>query len=252
MQLHYQSLGEGQAVVLVHGLFGSGDNWGIIAKYLSQSYQVISVDLRNHGRSPHSDSQSYTEMAKDLIELCNTLNLDTIHLLGHSIGGKVAMQFATQYPNRVDKLIVVDMAMREYPDEHTHLIDAMIAVDLPNMQSRNDVFQALSSTIDQVMVLQFLLTSLVKSDDSLAWRINLQALRANYPAIRHAVAESAQYDEPCLFILGEHSDFVRDDDIQQIKTHFTRAQFRSLPTNHWVHAEQPQAFIEVVKQFLAD
>ncbi|MGV3581463.1 MAG: alpha/beta fold hydrolase [Methylophilus sp.] len=250
MQLHYQTLGQGQPLVLLHGLFGSADNWGTFAKHFSQYYQVISVDLRNHGRSPHSDSQNYSDMADDLIELCDSLNLDTIHLLGHSLGGKVAMQFATQYPERVDQLIVVDIAMRTYPDAQTYLIDAMMAVDLSTVRSRSEVDQILSSTIDNIKVRQFLLMNLVKVDDQLQWRTNLPALKANYPAIRQAVCESAQYDKLCLFIRGERSDYVHDDDVVQIKNHFTQAQFVSLPTGHWVHAEQPQAFVEVVAQFL--
>jgi pimeloyl-ACP methyl ester carboxylesterase len=250
MQLHYQSLGQGQPLVLLHGLFGSADNWGTFAKHFSQYYQVISVDLRNHGRSPHSESQNYTDMAGDLVELCDSLNLDTIHLLGHSLGGKVAMQFATQYPERIDQLIVVDIAMRTYPDAQTYLIDAMMAVDLSTVQSRSEVDQILSSTIENAKVRQFLLMNLVKTDGNLQWRINLPALKANYPVIRQAVCESAQYDKPCLFIRGERSDYVRDDDVEQIRAHFIKAQFASLPTGHWVHAEQPQAFIEVVAQFL--
>jgi pimeloyl-ACP methyl ester carboxylesterase len=250
MQLHYQTLGLGQPLILLHGLFGSADNWGTIAKHFSQYYQVISVDLRNHGRSPHTDSQNYTDMAGDLIELCDSLNLDTIHLLGHSLGGKVAIQFATQYPERINRLIVVDIAMRTYPDAQTYLIDAMMAVDLSTVRSRSEVDQILSSSIDNAKVRQFLLMNLVKTEDYLQWRINLPALKANYPAIRQAVCESAQYDKPCLFIRGERSDYVRDDDVEQIKAHFTQAQFASLPTGHWVHAEQPQAFIEVVAQFL--
>jgi pimeloyl-ACP methyl ester carboxylesterase len=250
MQLHYQTLGQGQPLILLHGLFGSADNWGTIAKHFSQTHQVISADLRNHGRSPHSESQNYTDMAGDLIELCDALNLDTIHLLGHSLGGKVAMQFATQYPERINRLIVVDIAMRTYPDAQTYLIDAMMAVDLSTVRSRSEVDQILSTTIENAKVRQFLLMNLVKTEDYLQWRINLPALKANYPAIRQAVCESAQYDKPCLFIRGERSDYVRDDDVKQIKAHFTKAQFASMPTGHWVHAEQPQAFIEVVAQFL--
>lgn len=252
MQLHYETLDQGQPLILLHGLFGSADNWGTVAKYFSQTHQVISVDLRNHGRSPHSNSQSYTDMAEDLVELCESLNLDTVHLLGHSLGGKVAMQFAAQFPERVDQLVIVDMAIRAYPDEHTHLIDAMMAVDLSTMQSRSAVDQALSSTIDNAMVRQFLLMNLVKIDDDLQWRINLAALKANYPAMQQAVCESVLYEKPCLFIRGEHSDYVRDDDIEHIKNHFTKAQFISLSTDHWVHAGQPQAFIEVVAQFLTN
>lgn len=250
MKLHYQSLGQGHPLILLHGLFGSADNWGAIARYFAQYYQVISVDLRNHGRSPHHASQSYVDMAEDLIKLCDLLNLDRIHLLGHSLGGKVGMQFATQFPNRMGKLIIVDMAMRAYADAHTHLIDAMLAVDLSSMQTRSDVEKALISTIDENMIRQFLLMNLVKSDDRLAWRINLAALKANYPSLQQPVCASAQYDQPSLFIRGERSDYVSDNDIEQIKTRFTIAQFASLPTAHWVHAEQPQAFIEVVAQFL--
>lgn len=256
MQLHYQTLGDpisgkGQPLILLHGLFGSGDNWGTVAKHFSQHYQVISVDLRNHGRSPHSDSQTYTEMADDLLELCNTLGLDRIHLLGHSLGGKMAMQFATQYPDKLEKLIVVDMAIRKYPDAYTHIIDAMMAVDLSAMQSRSDVDKALTSKIPHTMVRQFLLMNLVESENKLAWRINLAALRANYPNLIQAVCEHTRYEKPSLFIRGERSDYVRDADIAHIQNHFTNAKFSTLAANHWVHAEQPQAFIEVVADFLA-
>lgn len=250
MQLHYQTLGQGQPLILLHGLFGSGDNWGTVAKHFSQHYQVICVDLRNHGRSPHSASQSYADMADDLLELCDTLSLERIHLLGHSLGGKVAMQFAAHHPHRVEKLIVVDMATRAYADAHTHLIDAMLAIDLSTLQSRQEVDKILSNSIPQAMVRQFLLMNLMKSDSSLAWRINLAALKTNYPNLQQAVCENAHYEKPCLFIRGEHSDYVQDVDTEQIKTNFINAQFSSLPTGHWVHAEQPQAFIEVVGDFL--
>jgi esterase len=252
MQLHYQSLGQGQPLILLHGLFGSADNWGSIAKHFADTHQVICVDMRNHGRSPHHDSQNYSDMAEDLIELCDALNLDNIDLLGHSLGGKVAMQFATQYPERMDKLIVVDIAIRAYADAQTHLIEAMMAVDLTTMPNRSAVDQALTSTIPNTRVRQFLLMNLVKIDGLLQWRINLPALKANYPLIRQAICESAHYDKPCLFIRGERSDYIGDDDLTHIKTHFSQAQFASLPTGHWVHAEQPQAFIELVAQFLSN
>lgn len=250
MQLHYQTLGQGQPLILLHGLFGSANNWGVIAKHFSKTHQVISADLRNHGRSPHSHSQSYTDMAEDLIELCHSLNLDTIHLLGHSLGGKVAMQFATQHPERVNQLVIVDMAMRTYQDIQTPLIDAMLALDLSKIRSRSEADQILGSTIESAKVRQFLLMNLVKVDGSLQWRINLSALKANYAIMRQAVCESAQYDKSCLFIRGDRSDYIMENDIEHIKRHFTSAQFASLPTNHWVHAEQPQAFIKVVADFL--
>jgi len=251
MQLHCQIKGQGQPLILLHGLFGSSDNWGTVAKHFAQHYQVISVDLRNHGNSPHSASQTYTDMADDLLELCQNLGLAHIHLLGHSLGGKVAMQFATHHPERIEKLIVVDMAIRAYPDAYTHMIDAMMAVDLSTLQNRSDVDKALIDKIPHTMVRQFLLMNLIKVENKLAWRINLTALKHNYPNLLQAVCENALYEKPSLFIRGERSDYIQAADIDHIKSHFTNAQFVSLATNHWVHAEQPQAFIALVGKFFA-
>lgn len=250
MLLHYQTLGQGKPLVLLHGLFGSGNNWGTIAKHFSQHYQVICVDLRNHGQSGRSASQSYADMADDLLELSDALRLERIHLLGHSLGGKVAMHFATEYADRVEKLIVVDMAIRAYTDAHTHLIDAMMEVDLSTLQSRQEVDKHLSHSVPQTELRQFLLMNVVKSENSLVWRINLDALKTNYPNLQQAVCKNAHYEKPCLFIRGEYSDYVQESDIEQIRTHFKKAQFASLPAGHWVHAELPQPFIEVVGKFL--
>lgn len=248
--LHYQTLGLGPPLILLHGLFGSADNWGSIAKHFAQHYQVISVDLRNHGRSPHHDSQTYPEMADDLLAVLDTLGLAQVHLLGHSLGGKVAMQFATQYPERVSKLIVVDMAMRAYPDRYTQLMDHMLAVNLGQMASRNDVDNALKDAINNLRVRQFLLTNLVKSAAQLQWRINLPALKANYSKLIAAVA--VHFDQPSLFIRGERSDYVQASDISELQQHFPQAEFVSLPTDHWVHAEQPHLFIDAVETYLRE
>lgn len=250
MQLHYQTLGQGQPLVLLHGLFGSADNWGSIAKHFAQHYQVISVDLRNHGRSPHNDSQTLADMAEDLRQLCDDLGVTPLHLLGHSLGGRVAMQFAAQYPERVNKLMVVDMGIRAYADAHTHLIDAMLALDLSQVQSRSKADKALSTSIRNLMVRQFLLTNLVKVNDQLQWRINLPALKANYAHFQAALA--VHYEKPCLFIRGGQSDYVRDQDLAGIQQHFPQAQFVSLPTGHWVHAEHPQLFMQTVGQYLSE
>lgn len=254
MQLHYQTQGQGEPLILLHGLFGSSDNWGVVAKHFAQHYQVISVDLRNHGKSPHSATQTYPQMADDILTLCDSLGLAQIHLLGHSLGGKVAMQFATQHPQRMGKLIVVDMAMRAYADAHTHLIDAMLALDLSQIRTRAEADNALSQRIANTPIIntavrQFLLMNLIKQEDQLKWRINLPALKANYPALQSSVCEDAHYQSPCLFIRGERSDYVQASDITQISRHFLKAQFVSLPTEHWVHAEQPQLFIQAVEKY---
>lgn len=247
-QVHSQPSSQGLPLVLLHGLFGSADNWGNIAKHFAQHYQVISVDLRNHGRSPHSDSQTYEEMADDLSALCEALGLDQILLLGHSLGGKVAMQFATQYPNKVSKLIVVDMAMRAYRDRYTQLMNHMLAVNLTQMTTRQDVDKALTEAIPNIKVRQFLLTNLVKAEGQLQWRINLPALKANYATLIAAV--KVHFDLPSLFIRGERSDYVNERDITELQQHFSQAQFVTLPTDHWVHAEQPQMFIQALESFL--
>lgn len=249
MQLHTQTTGQGQPLVLLHGLFGSADNWGTIARHFSQYYQVITVDLRNHGRSPHSETQTYPDMADDLLEVLDSLGLEQVHLLGHSLGGKVAMQFATQYPERLNTLIVVDMALRAYTDEHTHLIDAMMALDLSQMKSRNEVDSALKAPISHLMVRQFLLTNLVKVEEQWQWRVNLPALKTNYATFIAPV--SAHFEKPSLFIRGERSHYVNENDMAEIQSHFPKSDMISLPTDHWVHAEQPQPFIDAVARFLS-
>jgi esterase len=250
MQLHYQTIGQGQPLLLLHGLFGSGDNWGRVAKHFANTHQVVCVDLRNHGKSPHSALQTYVEMAADLAELCESLNLQSIDLVGHSLGGKVAMQFATTYAERMRKLVVVDMAIRTYPDAQTHLMDAMLAINLNAISSRSEADALLATSVSSQTIRQFLLMNLIKVDGKLQWRINLPALKANYPNIREAICATAQYPKPCLFIYGERSDYVLGDDIAQLKTHFSQAQFASLPTGHWVHAEQTEPFIHLVDSFL--
>ncbi len=251
MQLHYQSIGNGTPLIFIHGLFGSGDNWRSIAKHFADDYQVITLDLRNHGRSPQSDDQTYALMAEDLLALMDDCNIEKAHIVGHSMGGKVAMQFATQSPDRVNKLVVVDMATRAYADEHSHLIDAMLAIDLQQHQSRQSVDGALKTNIPVTMVRQFLLMNLVRSDTGLDWRINLPSLKDNYPALQSAVCEGAPYDKPCLFIHGEMSEYVLPADKAMIQQRFSQAAFIALPTGHWIHAEAPTQFIEALENYLS-
>lgn len=250
MHLYTQSLGEGPPLVLLHGLFGSADNWGSIARHFLQDYQVISVDLRNHGRSPHAALQTYALMADDVRETLDALGIEQAFVLGHSLGGKVAMQLASQYSSRVKKLIVVDMAMRAYADAHTHLIAAMQAVDLRDMPSRSAVDKALTAAIPNDMVRQFLLTNLIKVNDHLQWRLNLKGILASYADLQAAI--EVDFQGPCLFIRGARSDYMSAADMAQIAEHFSQVQFVSLPSDHWVHAEQPQRFIETVESFLRE
>lgn len=252
MNLYYQSQGEGQPLLIIHGLFGSSDNWRSMAKYFAKWYQVISVDLRNHGRSFHSDTQSFQAMADDIYQLCQQLGLPKVHVLGHSLGGKTAMKFAELYPELLDKLIVVDIAPRQYQGEHTPMMDAMLDLDFDRLTSRSDVDHALAESIADKTVRQFLMMNLVVENDRLKWRINLAALKANYKEYMKQVCENTRCEHKALFIYGEHSDYVNETDRSHIVTCFPNAAFELLPAGHWVHAERPQQFKKCVEVFLND
>lgn len=252
MHLYYQSQGQGHPLVIIHGLFGSSDNWRSMAKYFSKWFTVINVDLRNHGRSFHADSQRFDEMANDIYQLCQHLSFSKVHLLGHSLGGKTAMKLTELYPDLVDKLIVVDVAPRQYHGAHTPMMDAMLALDFNHLSSRSDVDKALAEKIPDKAVRQFLMMNLVSEDETFKWRINLPALKANYIEYMKPVCEDVILDHNSLFIYGDQSDYVSEADRKDIETRFTNSHFQALPTGHWVHAERPQQFKRCVEAFLND
>jgi pimeloyl-ACP methyl ester carboxylesterase len=253
MKLHYQESGTGLPLLIIHGLFGSADNWRSMAKYFAKFYRVISVDLRNHGRSPHSDEQSFDLMAQDMVELCDALQLDKVNVLGHSLGGKVAMRFAELQPERIHKLVVVDISPRQYFSQHTPLMDAMMALDMAQLSSRKAIDEALAPKVSDPAVRQFLLMNLQSDERGLSWRINLPALKANYQALMAPVCEQAKLTMPSQFIYGGQSEYVTEDDRTLIKQHFTKARFDVIDkAGHWVHAERPQQFKQLVEEFLYD
>ncbi|MEX1200887.1 MAG: alpha/beta fold hydrolase [Methylophaga sp.] len=252
MSLHYQIAGEGgNPLLLIHGLFGSADNWRGIAKQLSKTRQVISVDLRNHGRSFQHPQQNYPLMTADIADVLAELGIDKVDLLGHSIGGKVAMQFAIDYPSRLNKLIIVDIAPRWYPDSHSQIFKNLMAVNLAQFSQRNEVDKALATMIPEQAVRSFLLMNLTMQDGQLAWRINLNHLFCNYPALLQAVTPATPIVQPTLFISGGDSDYIGTEDRQQIHQWFTNVQLlRIANAGHWVHADQPEAFCQTVESFL--
>lgn len=253
MRLHYQSIGQGPPLVILHGLFGSADNWRSIAKALSSERRVISVDLRNHGRSFHHPQQTFDLMAEDLLNLLDDLGLSAIDLLGHSLGGKTAMQFAQSFSDRLSRLIVVDIAPRKYVDEHSVIFKALLALDLSKFSSRTEISEALSDTLPDPLVRQFLLLNLQKTEKDFSWRINLQALFCSYPGLLQSVEPIEAVEVPSLFISGEKSNYVTDNDWQQIKSFYPNAEHVVIDNaGHWVHAEKPDIFIQQVNRFLAD
>jgi esterase len=251
MKLHYQIQGEGKPLLFIHGLFGSADNWRSMAKYFSKQHQVVNIDLRNHGRSPHSDKQSLADMAEDIFELCQQLAISKASILGHSLGGKVAMKFTELYPQYIDKLLVVDISPRQYEGRHTPLMDAMMALPLSEMTTRKQVDEALAVSVPDKSVRQFLLMNLVVDDDHVQWRINLPALKTNYKQFMEAVFIESKSDISSLFIYGENSDYVTEQDRRDIKHAFSRVEFAAIPSGHWVHSERPQQFKQIVEEFIS-
>lgn len=251
MALHYQTVGDGPPLIIVHGLFGSGDNWRCIADALSDKHQVIAVDLRNHGRSFHHAQQSYSLMAADLLELMSTLAIDQADFIGHSIGGKTVMQLAQQTPERVGRMVLVDMAPGPYSDRHSKIFKKLLTLDLGQYERRSEIDSAMQTDIPEPAVRQFLLTNVERAETGFRWRINLDALFCNYPTLLQSVIPTMMLTQPTLFLAGAKSDYISDDDITEIPTLFENVTIETISdAGHWIHAEQPEAFLGAVRRFL--
>lgn len=248
----YKSYGIGEPVFIIHGLFGMLDNWQTVAKALSEEYHVITLDLRNHGRSFHDEEMNFDAMCADIIYLMEHLQISRAHFIGHSLGGKVAMHMASDFPQTVDKLIVVDVAPYEYPPYHTQVFDALLAVPLDKMESRQEVEQILRRHLHQEGEIQFLMKGLTRDESGkFTWKFNLPVLYNNYlPLIQHI--SNHPFDGPTLFIKGEHSSYITVDKSTLIPDLFPHFEIDVVPNaGHWVHADNPAAFIELIKAFLS-
>jgi esterase len=253
MKLHYKEMGHGQPLLILHGLFGTLDNWQTLAKRLAETYNVFLVDLRNHGRSPHSDEHNYDVMADDVLELIEELQIPTPAIMGHSMGGKVAMKFALKYPTRLTKLIVVDIAPKAYPPHHDDIIDALQSVDIDNVKSRGEVDEQLAKTIKLPDVRLFLMKNLYrKEDNTFGWRMNLDAIEKNYENIAAAVTSDIPFKKSALFIKGGKSNYIKQEDLfTSIEHLFTLVEIETIPNaGHWVHAEAPDEVYELATTFL--
>jgi esterase len=250
MKLHYRKIGEGQPLIILHGLFGSSDNWQTLGKKLAEDYEVYLVDQRNHGHSPHCDDFSYELMAEDLYELIDDNFLRDVILVGHSMGGKTAMTFALEHAEYLDKLVVVDMGIKEYPMHHETILESMLTTDLNVMKSRGEVDRHISQFIPSVVLKQFLMKNLYwKEKGQLAWRINLPVLNKEIYSIIGAL-EPGDVDLPTLFIRGEQSDYVLESDYPSIRSQFPQAEFQTIyGAGHWVHAESPHEFYNILMEF---
>lgn len=252
MLLHTHCTGSGDPIVLIHGLFGSYENLGIIARSLAEHYHVINIDVRNHGQSPHSEQMTYALMAEDVAETLDHLGLSKVSILGHSMGGKIAMAFALAHPERVDKLILADIAPVAYPARHQQILAGLTAVPLSQIQSRSDADKHLAHYINELGVRQFLLKSLAIQDDHYSWRFNLAALTEQYSKINGELDQKGSFTGECLFIKGELSDYILAEHKPQILAQFPKAQVKTIQgTGHWLHAEKPAIFSRLVQDFLS-
>lgn len=245
--------GSGEPLVILHGLFGSGRNWSSLAQALSERYRVWSVDLRNHGDSPHTAAMGYPQMSADLLALLDRKDLPRVRLIAHSMGGKTAMWFALHHPERVERLMVVDIAPVAYAHDYEAMIAAMQAVDFSVATRRDQVDAELRAAVPEAGIRQFLLTNLVNRDGRLRWRVNLAAIGAAQAALTGfpAIATGVRYAGPTQFLGGADSPYVRDEHEPRIFQLFPNAEVQHLPaTGHWVHAERPREFLEIAQRFL--
>jgi esterase len=252
--LHSTIIGKGQPLIIAHGYFGMGDNWKSIATKFATHFEVHLLDLRNHGRSFHSDDFNYDVMVEDTLYYIKHFKLKNVLLLGHSMGGKMAMQFAVTYPEYLSKLIVVDIAPKYYPPHHEAILSALNSVDFDKIASRREVFDVFKQHIDEESVIQFLLKNVYwQSKGQLAFRFNLESLTDNNNEVGEALPSFTNFDKPVLFLKGEHSGYISSDDAPLINTHFSKAQIVTIENaSHWVHADNPSQFYEVVFNFITN
>ncbi len=251
MQLNYKTFGKGDPVIILHGLFGTLDNWQTLAKRIAEEYMVYLVDQRNHGRSPHSVEHSYPLMAEDLRVFMEAEWLHEAHIIGHSMGGKAAMQFALNYPEMVSKLVVVDIGPNQNTGNHQSVFDAFFSVEINQLSSRTEAMNLMKKHVSDQGILQFLLKNLSrKKDGGFKWKMNLEALYKNYKAILAEVKGEEIFTGETLFIKGAKSDYLQKSDLKDIQTLFPNAEMVTIEdAGHWVHAEQPELLLQAVLHF---
>lgn len=253
MILHSQILGEGKPFIILHGFLGMSDNWKSLGTQFSENgYEVHLIDQRNHGRSFHSDAFSYQLMADDLKEYCDEKNLTDIVLLGHSMGGKTAMEFAIVYPEMCSKLIVADIAPKSYPQHHQDILKALSSLDFSQIKSRKQAEDILSRYIPEPGVRLFLLKNLYRKDkNEFGLRVNLPVLKENIEEVGKGLDDEVSFAKDTLFIRGEKSGYIDDMDIPLIRKHFPKARIETIRgVGHWLHAEKPEAFFKICMGFL--
>ena len=254
MELNHKVFGSGDPVIILHGLFGMLDNWQTIAKKLAEEYMVYIVDQRNHGRSPRMEAHNYAAMAEDLAGFMESQWIHSAHIVGHSMGGKTAMQMAMDYPDMVESLSVIDISPTASTRGHDAVFDALNSVAIETLEKRSAAQESMSVHVQEVGVIQFLLKNLTrKKEGGYAWKMNLPIIEKDYERILDAIVCSAPYEEPTLFIKGGRSRHIVDADLPLMKECFPNYQMKEIPdAGHWVHAEAPDVTLQMLREFLSD
>lgn len=251
LKLFFRESGAGQPLIILHGLFGSSDNWYSLSKVFAEQYRVLVVDQRNHGQSPHHQVHDYKSLTEDLNMLITNLGLKNPIIMGHSMGGKTAMNFAVKYPDRLSKLIVVDIVPKKYPVHHDSILEGLQAIKLNELESRGQADEILSKYVPEATVRQFLLKNLSRDDSQqFEWKINISVLEEHIEDMGAEMQFEGKFEGPTLFITGEKSNYFEKGDEGIIHRYFPSAKIVSLNTGHWVQAEQPKEFTETVLGFL--
>jgi len=255
MELNFKQFSEhGRPLLILHGLFGNLKNWNRHARELARDFAVYALDLRNHGESPHSTSMDYQVMAADVLEFIERKSLAEANILGHSMGGKVAMQLALDVPERVGRLLVADIAPVAYSEErgdHENVFNGLLSVNLSSLQTRADAETALATEVDEPAVRQFLVSNLVRDEKGgYRWRFNLPVLHENYDRLREGIAATSEFGKPVLFVKGGRSNYIKKEDWSAIEQLFPRARIKTvMGAGHWLHAEKPQVFYKLAHDF---
>ncbi len=251
MNLFFRKSGQGPPLVILHGLFGSSDNWYTLAKTFSAYFAVYLVDQRNHGQSPKSDDFDYRLLTEDLENFILKESISKPIIMGHSMGGKTAMNFAVKHPDLLSRLIVVDIVPKPYPVHHDAILDGLKAIPLSTLTSRQEADQLLSAYVPESEVRQFLLKNLSRSaSGGFEWKINLRAIDSNIEAMGEGMIFDGKYEGDTLFIMGKKSNYYAQGDEDLIRKIFPSAELAFMDTGHWVQAEKPAEFAQLVMDYL--
>lgn len=261
MKLNYRQLGEGPLLIILHGLFGSSDNWLTIAKSLEKDFTVLLPDQRNHGSSPHSMRHDYDSMSDDIFELTQHLGINRFFLAGHSMGGKTAIHFAIKWPEKLEGLLVADISPfssagsgQKYQDQYLSILEAMQSVDPENIKSRAQVENILNEKIESGNIRRLIMKNLKRDENNLfRWKINIGSLMKNLPRLSEGLPRPADDSKgisgfPVVFLKGDKSDYLPDNDLPDIRKLFPAAELVKVSdAGHWVHADRPDAVAGALK-----